>query len=216
MRKVDGWITFTGPNVLAVRRRDKTETRQVMKTQPLGEVKSAVLWGDGLWRIEHQPVAAPVGEYVGLRIRCPHKVGDILGVKEGYQILHDIPRSGFVTGEYLADGAHFEVELSKAEWDKWTARKFPYRATSGRFMYKSLARTFAEVLEVRVERLREISRASIDAEGTPMMPGQMSYRNDYYQRLKDFGYFWDSINAKKDHGWNANPAVWVYRLEVVE
>lgn len=31
--------------------------------------RASVHWVDGLWRIEHKPVSAPVGRYVGIRVR---------------------------------------------------------------------------------------------------------------------------------------------------
>ena len=229
MKHVDKMIGFTAENILALRRGDKTHTRRVMKVQPLGDVKSATLWKDGLWRIEHAPIKAhdlPAGNYVGIRVRCPYGApGDILGVKEGYRIIHDIPRSRVVTGEYLADDAEFEVELSLAEWDRWSARKFPYRATPGRFMYKSLCRDRLLVKGIRIERVQDITEDGAIAEGVRSERCFLYGEYDLTPTLREtklslsiwrFRHLWDSINAKRGYGWDVNPWVWVVEFERIE
>lgn len=224
MLQVDGWITFTSQNVLAVRRGDKTNTMRVMKVQPLGKVTSAKLWADGLWRIEHEPVKASVvgGQFTGLRLRCPYgKPGDILGVREGYQI-SATPRSGYIWGEYLADHARIDAKLTDAEWKKWTARKFPYRATPSRFMYGSLVRDRLLVKSVRVERVQDISKKDAIAEG---ITWSEAFPEGYvapgctrgFGAAEDaFFWLWDSINAKRGFAARVNPWAWSVGFERIE
>lgn len=222
--KVDGWITFTSPNVLAVRRRDKTETRRAIKPQPnANQYIGRNRFNTTGWSLyKHGEVFDHV---MRDNVRC-YKVGDILGVKEGYRFDH-IPhlRERGIWGQYLADDAAFKVVLTDAEWSRFIERKFPTRATPGRFMYKSLARTFVEVLEVRVERLWDITEEGAIAEGVTMARDDHSWTYTYPGAVGPvwfgtarwaFEALWDSINAKKGHGWNANPVVWAYRFEVTE
>jgi hypothetical protein len=52
-----------------------------------------------------------------------------------------------------------------------------------------------------VERLKEITVKDIAAEGIQEGVGVFAY--------EDFRKLWDSLNAKRGFGWDANPWVWV-------
>lgn len=207
---IDKWISFNREMIPLIMNGKKTQMRQAIRPQP-----AEWYWIDGRatmkwkWCIFNPYDGDPIEKII---VDCPYGAsGTILGVKEGYRIKY---HSGHVvSGIYLSDDTHFDVMLMQEEYDKWTRRKCPYRATPGRFMYRSLCRTKLEVLSIRVARVQDISYADIDAEGTPPIPGQMSYRNDYYQRLKDFAFLWDSINKKRGYAWDSNPWVWVIEFE---
>ena len=97
------------------------------------------------------------------RFSSQYEVGDRLYVKEAYKIFDVKNRQ--VTGMYLADRTGIEAKLSKSEWDKWRRRDYPHKATSGRFMYKSLARIFMTVTKVTVQRPQELTNEECIAEG---------------------------------------------------
>jgi hypothetical protein len=57
------------------------------------------------------------------------------------------------------------------------------------------------VVGVRVERVQDMGENEAVAEGVVPGPGE------HY--LSAFVRLWDSINAKRGFGWEANPWVWV-------
>lgn len=91
-------------------------------------------------------------------------------------------------------------------------------------MPQAAARLFTEVINVRCERLRDITEADAIAEGVYQHSdyGSTGYR--HYGRpdeaLTDidavwsFETLWESINGKDS--WKANPWVWVYELKQIE
>jgi len=77
-------------------------------------------------------------------------------------------------------------------------------------MPKTLARIWLRVVDVRAERLQEITETDAISEGTT---GGGSHP---YFWVGAFRYLWDSINAKRGHGWEMNPWVWVVEIERVD
>jgi len=69
------------------------------------------------------------------------------------------------------------------------------------------SRITLEVVSVRVERVQDISEADAASEGTPILQGG---------NRTEFRMLWDSINAKRGYGWDANPWVWVIEFSVQE
>jgi hypothetical protein len=69
-------------------------------------------------------------------------------------------------------------------------------------MHRWASRINLAVTNVRVERLQDISGLDTIHEGlrTPS-------RHD--TRREEFRELWDSLNAKRGHGWDTNPWVWV-------
>lgn len=156
-----------------------------------------------------------------------YQVGDECYVAEGYQIETTKGTKVFhVKGIYLSDKQEFNIELTYDEWKKWTERKHKYRPTPGRFMYKSLARIFYKITEVRVERLQDISEENAIAEGvrdvvTCGMGGWKYYVDLSKKHMKivqdttvcktarkSFGTLWNSIHG--DGAWELNPYIFVY------
>lgn len=227
------WISFCKATIPSVMDGTKTLTSRVIKPQPLGQVTSAKCWLDGFWRIEHEPAPrAEGGDFVGLRIRCPYgQPGDLLKVKEGYQITGVTGNENGIIGRYLADDMPFQVNLSDAEAVRFKMRKYPTRATSGRFMYASLCRTMLVNRGVTVARVQDITPLDCEAEGitgktlpTPCVGGiwlpYEEYRNGdglVYGTPRDaFAALWDSINAKRGFPFSENPWVWKVGFEVKE
>jgi hypothetical protein len=67
------------------------------------------------------------------------------------------------------------------------------------------------VTDVRVQRVQEISEADAVAEGvTPSEePNEMKWEH-YAPHGVAFRTLWDSLNAKRGYGWDANPWVAAY------
>lgn len=71
------------------------------------------------------------------------------------------------------------------------------------FMPRWASRLTLEITEVRVQRVQEISRGDAMEEGCPF--ANMADGPDPRDWFRDL---WDSLNAKRGHGWDTNPWVW--------
>ena len=194
-------ILFSAPMVRAILDGSKTQTRRVIKPQPLWEEPPGQSNTDPqLW----------CGRYIcgdGAEIderTCPYGVpGDRLWIRETWAI-H--PR--FDTILYRADSESFGDANGYGLWKPaWTPSIH---------MSRKLSRVDLEITAVRVERVQEISEEDIIAEGikqkwTCLNPGTGSYakENNIYD---DFKSLWDSINGKKNQ-WAGNPYVWVVEFK---
>jgi hypothetical protein len=67
------------------------------------------------------------------------------------------------------------------------------------------SRILLEITGVRLERLQEISEADARAEGIGTCGPGGNCKCDSAR----FAKLWDSINAARGYGWDANPWVWV-------
>jgi len=98
------------------------------------------------------------------------------------------------------------------------------------FMQKWVCRLVLRVTGLRVERLRMIDETGATNEGIrPVKPDMWEeyldsleprypdYLNDqrYTISARDsFETLWNSINAERGYGWDANPLVWVIEFEI--
>jgi len=91
-------------------------------------------------------------------------------------------------------------------------------------MPQKASRIFLKIVDVRVERVQDISMSDAIAEGVMALPddfyslslltAEKSDQESYF--TERFEELWDSINAKRGFGWNVNPLVWVYEFERVD
>jgi hypothetical protein len=121
---------------------------------------------------------------------CPYgQPGDRLWVRETHNTCGEKPF-------YRADG---EMPL---EW-KWSPSVFMPRWAS---------RITLEITAVWVERLKDITIEDAQAEGiTPL-----GTEGDSRRWRAGFRELWDSLNAKRGYGWDANPWVWVISFKRVK
>lgn len=198
-------ILMSAPMVRAILAGTKTQTRRVLKDQPLP------------------------GEPTGfLHISCPYgQPGDRLWVRETWQ--HSNSPNGpwqdgcsiFYRADYLNDPLGPDLERSA---DGIRRRWIP-----SIHMPRAASRITLEITGVRVERLQEISREDAIAEGTDWktcpthqtlasMEAQHMARKiglaAHYEAEIDYigGYraLWESINGPGS--WAANPWVWVFEF----
>ncbi len=217
-------MTFTKQMVPLIMAGLKTQSRRIMRVQPptsLSRIEGTYIWTytcsgpDEAWKPPHQP-------------------GDIVYAAEGYRIssgtgpddlrIRAILRK--LKGVYLADNEKFNVFVGFEAWWKWNKRKYPYRA--GRFMYRSLARTWLEILDVRAERIQDISMKACIAEGIltsdkggPERLGRIMYTHlpgDHtlweLSAKKAFRNLWNSIHGPD--AWDRNDMVWTYKFKQIE
>lgn len=210
---------FTRPLLDAIRRGDKTQTRRANQ-QPSPEFLAR-----GLVRAVAQWPAQD-----GVRFFMADGLSELVRPKHGgpgtVWYLKEPLRQEFTTEDdntpngcmavYSSDG---QVVVNREtggplcyEWQREThaSRSMPRRA----------ARDFLTVADVRVERVQDISREDVRAEGVPETWGD--WRGDPPKDMephewdnkrfdKQWAWLWDSINAKKPGcSWDDNPTVWAY------
>ncbi len=190
-------MLMSGPMVLATLEGRKTMTRRIIKPQPLVSSSSKILG-------EPRPHSLMLAREIPLWLTpqefadeyAPYQPGDRLWIKEDYIIHRCCDKQKTVEGYYYADAKYFQgIELTDREWALFNARKYPFRKTPGRFMYKSLARIWREVVSTPPERVQDATLSDILREGAPK-----GYPNigEWWIGL------WDSINgagAWKRNGW---------------
>lgn len=216
---VDRPILFSGPMVLALLDGQKTQTRRVMKPQPLfnAEGEGFPLSDGHTTTVDWKGMAT---SHDGLLRRSPYgSPGDRLWVRETVACGACAPTKpshwspAFWRREqgspanpnglwYAADS--LAPERTITERGKWTPAIHMPRWAS---------RILLEIVEVRVERLNDCSEADALAEGAqhpslvPIVGAGWSSR-DMYARL------WEHINGKGS--WSANPWVWVVEFKRVQ
>ena len=168
--------------------------------------------------------------------KCPYgRPGDVLYGKESFKVrgVEEDLKTGRVIleGKYAADGAPFSIALNAAESLKFNAWKRTFGGHSSLFMFRSLSRIVDEIVEVRVERLQDITEDDAKAEGCerlddgcklcPQCGGTGTYtahgsclgalpntdcmKCDTY--AKRYRHLWKSINGPGS--WDLNPWCWV-------
>ena len=212
-------ILFSGPMVRAILDGRKTQTRQIVKPQPAQTRRGGWQWG---WpdrrRIRGGPRMVTGGNRVGLTELigeyCPCGApGDTLWVRESFYI--DSFGANVAQISYAADG-------QRGSNQGVSDRKLPNRLGSvpSIHMPRHCSRITLRVTGVRVERVQEISEADARAEGSKRAcladgcepdPYYLEHEDGTYRQ--GFRCLWDSINAKRGFGWDANPWVWVVEFE---
>lgn len=218
-------IIFNGEMVRAILKDLKTQTRRVMKPPPFTNIKHVrsvrQLISEGFLRQnDYEPDKCPYGQ-----------PGDRLWVRETWKPVElDEPEADF-EGEvitagtdgtrYRADGAFQVIENTQAASTKWCEARRPsenwphngpvnWRPSI--HMPRWASRITLEVTGVRVERVQDIRRADVHAEGLPVDTGPQYDGQDW---LEWFRELWDRSNAKR-YGWDANPWVWVIEFKRIE
>jgi hypothetical protein len=202
----------------------KTQTRRIIKLpkeSSLGVWEPTTLCGpdggktkDGMTLPEQ---AAIWHTRSGKSLLCPYgTVGDRLYVKEAHAIMSIdgetvamAYKNRLPKGKTLADtDGGLNLFLLSEEELKWAHEKQDCeRWRSPLFMPKWAARLWLEIVEVRVERLNDISEVDARAEGV--------ISDESYPTYKDaFRWSWCNIQKSED-AWIENPWVWVLLFRTV-
>lgn len=207
-------ILFTDPMVRAILSGAKTQTRRVVKPQPVpGGIG---YFGPGI----------PFIRTGSSDVRCPYgQPGDRLWVREAFALSvidpdgpspEDDPENYDVI--YRAD-----PELPGGGWTDSGGKEIPPPWKPSIHMPRWACRLELGIAGIRVERLNDISEADAKAEGAqplciasdisaaeialldlPMFERDNPYRNG-------FSTLWESINGPGS--WDANPWVWVIEFK---
>lgn len=208
-------ILFSGPMVRAILEGKKTQTRRVVRPQPVlkpcadEKVGHAWHWKKGrreaIW---WEKIATPIS----MLQHCPYGgPGDRLWVRETWQ-----------TSRQYDDTKPSEIPEDSSLWyaADWTSiRRLgqkPGKTRPSIFMPRWASRLMLEVVEARAERLQDISEDDARAEGVSpdgyIKARPVTYHEGEFQHtaFRDtFRGLWDSINAKRGFGWDVNPWIWV-------
>jgi len=180
-------ILFSGPMVSAILDGRKTQTRRVIKPQPVkidGGVpyRDPPKWGNG------KPGTAIY--------RCPYGMrGDRLWVRETFCRIDG--------GDY----AYKSTDAQDADAERCRL-EYGYKWTPSIFMPRWASRITLEIVSMHVERVQEIDEADAKAEGCERR-GPNDQHGDERSYYEGYRELWDSINAKRGYGWDKNPYVWV-------
>lgn len=195
-------IMFSGSMVRAILDGRKTQTRRVIKPQPVGSPAGlGCIGGRGIGHIFES-------EHTGGQIvRCPYgEPGDRLWVRETWADEPGGPDDYPITvyaadmaARHHNDVAHGPIFYLRSDYK-------PKRWRPSIYMPWWASRITLEVTGVRAERLRDISEADARAEGTTTNEIDLTHR-------ESFQTLWDSINAKRGFGWEANPWVWAVEFK---
>lgn len=232
-------ILFNTDMVRAILDGRKTETRRVLKPQPMFYTGRRYIFADDVCPKKWEDCYNIIETY-------KYQPGDYLYVRETWQYCYELDGNDQIiedTGKYVY-AASPEDMPKFTEWvrdDGTHTYAMPWRPSI--HMPKEAARIFLRVTDVLVERLQDISEDGVVAEGAePFIQcprehviiepdgtkGDMCWNTDCCKQCdyisKSYGELfgeivWDSTLKKSDidrYGWNANPWVWVIEFERVE
>jgi hypothetical protein len=229
-------ILFSGDMVRALLAGTKTQTRRVVKPQPVyyetlppdlplceaRHEKPGWWWHGPSWGIHSMRDEDALRENFNRRPWSPYgQPGDRLWVREAFAFVglgYDFD-SGYVDDWWdekvpatdPREPRPFMGKPTRAMWHRatWEGDDDADKGFSWRpsiHMPRWASRLTLEITDVRVERVREISEEDAAAEG---IGRKSDSRRQWFARL------WDQLNARRGYGWNANPYVWVVSFRQV-
>jgi len=184
-------ILFTPENAQKCHEGTKTQTRRIIKPQPI-----SISWFEHQngWcaRVREDTGSAESPAYV--MVPCPYGiVGDRMWVRETWAKRGEMQSAIFKAEEKRAIGAYGCVKWKPSiHMPKWACR------------------TWLEITEIRVQRLQEISEDDCYAEG--LQRGMVDDRSDAMQSW--YRELWESINGPGS--WATNPWVWAITFRKVQ
>lgn len=188
-------ILFSGPMVKALLDGKKTQTRRIIKEQPPSTVR-----GRPWCSVEDMINECPYGH-----------VGDRLWVRETWANVDQGDGTSVV--EYRADTGnkypgHWPEDMGDdSECGRWKPSIH---------MPRKASRITLEIVDIRVERLKQISEDDAEAEGAIIghyYSGSYREPKTYKQAFSDL---WNSINEKRGFSWRKNPWVWAVQFKMIK
>lgn len=203
-------ILFKAEMVRAIQDGRKTQTRRLPKCQPYG-------WAEAVlpYPVFGLPGFGSPGSWIqttedcekacGLGCKPQYKVGDVCYVKETWRC------RGGREYEYQQ---HQPSIVYRAGVDAVEDVSEEWRPSI--FMPRWAARIWLEVIEVRCERLQNISEADADAEGVTPIKRHLGMGFYNHSSIDAYACLWNTINKKPGTRWEDNPWVFAYTFKQVE
>ena len=197
-------ILFSGEMIRALIAGRKTQTRRVVKPQPIDGDTICKRGIDPGWIVGRLRDS----ENAWRDLRCPYGIpGDHLWVREnGWERPERTPkmmRDGADTWEPYYFDADGLSATDCAEFKEWRFKRRP-----SIHMPRKASRITLEITGVRVEPLQEISQSDVFAEG--LRNHDMAIEHSAQQA---YAALWDQINGAG--AWDKNPWVWVVGFKLV-
>jgi len=204
-------IPFSSEMVKAILEGRKTQTRRAIKLQPPEMIlNSTMLAKDAASSSGYSFISDEYGE---IPLKCPYgQAADRLWVRETWGIYSGGKDGDLIPGTIPGSSLVYRATDDMGGLKGWK---------SPRFMPRWASRITLEILNVRVERLQEISPnkhsiTNLRAEGLPKHAFGIDYTTalERYCLLEDFKELWNSFYTKKpEYRWEANPWVWVLEFK---
>jgi len=210
-------ILFSGEMVRAILDGRKTQTRRMVKPQPVKfppEIHCAKwLDYDGFNKPGFYAYAEGAEKAKGFwRDNCPYgQPGDRLWVRESFWVVEREGQGVGVPFLLYEDEMGMEPNESAPYREAW-GLKFGHKPSI--HMPRWASRITLEITGVRVERLQGISEADCIAEGCSGGHDSIHGYQFSAQPKEHFWKLWESINGQGS--WEANPYVWVIQFERIK
>lgn len=225
-------IIFNGPMIRAILDGRKTQTRRIAKLTHGGHVKEPN--GHRRWHPQHEHAVKA----------CPYgHPAELLWVRENfaiecnqhYQDVYTQPKTPLGPIRWHSNSCDetqwFECPRYQAS-EPETILVTPDDESSDAMRWRPsihiprwASRLTLRITDVRVQRVQEISEEDARAEGVepePIPAHDPSCMGDCRwcpvpepSWGEGFRLLWDSINAKRGYGWDANPWVWALSFDVI-
>jgi hypothetical protein len=171
-------ILFSGAMVQAILGGSKTQTRRAVNNKHIGSLEASLNLDEFAKKV------------------CPYgTIGDRLWVRETWA---DIGYAMFTSPYYV-------YRATDPEWDEnesWRGWKSPI------FMPRIASRITLEIVDIKVERVQDISEQDAIAEGVEFdQYSEPPSPCDGIRAFHAYAKLWDSINGKT-YPWDSNPWVW--------
>lgn len=216
-------ILFSTPMIRAILEGRKTQTRRILKKQPI-DVMPGVKGSNTFITLETR------NPNHGRVVRCRYgDPGDRLWVRET-AIYWEGGASGSSDIVYADDKEWSDIERESKHILLKTATKVKSKGVSGRwkkrpsiFMPRWASRITLDIIRVRVQRLQDISGKDILAEGAVLRAHDDQFGHNpvsafdgkvYLDLISLWAAGWDKINGKT-HPWKSNPWVWILEFQKI-
>lgn len=192
-------LIFSTKMVKAIIANQKTQTRRVIKPQPLKYFPKGAndIYKEPEWWSFIYPTNYDSDTH--LFRKCPYgQIGGKLYVRESFA--------------YYPDDNHVIYKAEEGEDLKKMGVNLQGCWKPSIHMPKKFARIWLEIINIRVEKVQDITAAECCLEGIDILEGKNHYEaaDDAY---KKFQILWDSINKNRGFGWDNNPYVWMIEFK---
>jgi hypothetical protein len=199
-------IIFSPPMVRAIIEGKKTQTRRLIKPQPLGHPGAP---GHGPTWAKYE-AACNEWEFWGPK----NEEGRALLYEHGrHKPRYALGSKPWVKESFVYRSKHdryyFKADHRDAEPYAHNGWKSP------RALPKAASRLTIEITDIRAQRLHDITERDAIDEGVDQYSMDDVRRQATWSRRQDFSQLWDIIHKRNEFPWASNPWVWAYTFKLV-
>ena len=211
-------VMFKAEMVQAYMAGVKTQTRRLKGLDEINQMPDSRKFSGWMWK-DHRATACFQSADSILKVKSPYGFDqDTIWIKETYGVICKVadPLCWCETDEEIRENHYVEYRADTGnpypgEWPAEEAKgnDEALKWRSAMFMpHKSSRFTDIPILNVRVERLHDITVADAFAEG--VRTNYLNQRPDWIDK-QSYAELWDKINGKT-YPWSDNPWVFVYEF----